>query len=238
GDLLVLLVEQRLLDDLQAPVLLGRLDHVPRVDLVGRDGDLLAVHADVAVQDELARLRARRSHAKAVDHVVQPALQDLHQVLARVARLGDGFVVIAAELALHHAVHLLGALHLAQVDAELGQTHALGAVHSGRLVFLLDGALRSVAAGALEKQLGSQAPADAALRPGNARHTLDSPLLPGPAAVVRQRRHVFDHAHVEARRLQRPDRALPARAGTLDLHLDLADPELLGLLGRALGRLL
>src|SRR6185503_1348499 len=180
----------------------------------------------------------RGAHPQPVDDVVEAALEDLHQILARVAGLRDRLVIVAAELALHHAVHLLGALHFAQVDAELGEPDALGAVDTGRLVLLLDGALRSIATGALEEQLGSQAPADAALRPDDARHTLDSPLLPGPAAVVRQRRHVLDHAHVQARRLQRPDRAFPARAGALDLHLDLAHAELLGLLRRAFGRLL
>src|SRR5688572_26379967 len=68
--------------------------------------------------------------------------------------------------------------------------------------------------------------------------TLDSPLLPRPASVVRQRGHVFDGAHVEARRLQRADGALAARAGALDFHLELAHAELRGLLGARLGGLL
>src|SRR5206468_12478236 len=59
-------------------------------------------------------------------------LQDLEEVVPRVARLRDRLVVIAAELALHDAVHLLGALHFAQVDAELGETDALRAVHADR----------------------------------------------------------------------------------------------------------
>src|SRR5687767_15158749 len=68
--------------------------------------------------------------------------------------------------------------------------------------------------------------------------TLDSPLFPRPASVVRQRGHVFDGAHVEARRLERADGAFTARAGALDLHLELADAELGGLLGARLGGLL
>src|SRR6185295_6656419 len=182
-NLLVLLVEERFLDDLAALVLLRGLDDVARVDLVGRNADLLPVHADVPVQDHLPRLGPRGAHAQAVDDVVEPALEDLHEVLARVAGLGDRLVVVAPELALHDAVHLLGALHFAEVDAELRQADALRAVHAGRLVFLLNGALRRVAARPLEEQLGPQAAADAALGPDDARHTLDSPLLPGPAAV-------------------------------------------------------
>src|SRR5262245_1199465 len=58
--------------------------------------------------------------------------------------------------------------------------------------------------------------------------TLDSPLLPRPAPVVRQRGDVFDGAHVEAGRLKRADGAFTARAGALDLHLELADAELRG----------
>src|SRR5262245_45652886 len=61
--------------------------------------------------------------------------------------------------------------------------------------------------------------------------TLDSPLLPRPAPVVRQRGDVLDGAHVQARSLQRADGALAARARALDLHLELAHAELRGLLG-------
>src|ERR1041384_935195 len=67
---------------------------------------------------------------------------------------------------------------------------------------------------------------------------LDSPLLPGTAAVVRERSHVFNDADVEPRGLERADRAFPPRAGSLDLHFHFANAELLRLLGHALGRLL
>src|SRR5262245_46082271 len=68
--------------------------------------------------------------------------------------------------------------------------------------------------------------------------TLDSPLLPRTAPVVRQRGHVLDGAHVEARGLERADGAFAARAGALDLHLELAHAELGGLLRARLGGLL
>ena len=67
------------------------------------------------------RAWAREAPNQPVDDVVEAALEDLHQVLARVAGLRDRLVEVAAELALHHAVHLLGALHFAQADAELAQ---------------------------------------------------------------------------------------------------------------------
>src|SRR3990167_5232263 len=63
---------------------------------------------------------------------------------------------------------------------------------------------------------------------------LDPALLLGAAAVVRQRRHVLDRADVETRRLQGTDRALTARTGTLDAHVDLAHAELARLGGALL----
>src|SRR5205085_5404423 len=51
-------------------------------------------------------------------------------------------------------------------------------------------------------------------------------------AVVRDRRHVADRGDLEADRLQRPKRALAARAGALDLDLERADAMFGGLLAR------
>src|SRR4051812_22686638 len=66
-------------------------------------------------------------------------------------------------------------------------------------------------------------------RPFNLRETAgsDAAALGRTAAVVRARRHVLDRADLEAGGLQGPDRRLPAGAGTLHEHVDLAHPVLL-----------
>ena len=61
--------------------LLADLDDVALADLVGGDVDLLAVHLDVAVADELAGLGAGGGEAEGVDHVVEPELELAEQVL-------------------------------------------------------------------------------------------------------------------------------------------------------------
>jgi len=56
------------------------LDDVADLDLVARDVDALAVHLDVAVVDELARGEHGRHELGAIDHGVEPALEQADQV--------------------------------------------------------------------------------------------------------------------------------------------------------------
>jgi len=56
------------------------------------------------VADQLTRHPTGAGQACAVDHVVQPGLEDAQQVLARLAGDAVGLFVVAAELLLHHAV--------------------------------------------------------------------------------------------------------------------------------------
>ncbi len=72
----------------------------PTLHQVGRDVDLLALDADVAVQNELARLRARTGETRALDHVVQTALEHDDQVLAGRALGALGLLEVVAELPL------------------------------------------------------------------------------------------------------------------------------------------
>src|SRR5579875_3228264 len=55
---------------------------------------------------------------------------------------------------------------------------------------------------------------------------LHTAFLGWPAAVVRQRRDIFDGLDVQAGRLQGRDRRLAARSRTLDAHFDLFESEL------------
>src|SRR5919202_6180172 len=89
--------------------LLGRAagrhrDDVVRLDLVARDVDPAAVDVEVAVADELPRLRPRRGEAESVDDVVEPRLEHPQQVLARDARPARGLRVVRPELLLEQPV--------------------------------------------------------------------------------------------------------------------------------------
>ncbi len=123
-----------------------------------------AVDRPVAVADQLARLPARGREAEAYQHVVQAALEQREQVLARDAGLARGLLVVAVELALEHAVVAAGLLLLAQLDAVLALFHAATAVLAGRIRAALDPALVRQAALALQEQLLALTPALLALR--------------------------------------------------------------------------
>src|ERR1041384_1537259 len=67
------------------------------------------------------------------------------------------------------------------------------------------------------------------------RYPSDPAPLGRAAAIVRNRGDILDRADLEAGRLQRPDRGLPARARALDEHLDLLEAVLLRLARGVLG---
>src|SRR5687767_4311137 len=116
GKVHLLRKRQRFLDAELLARALGDRDLVARLDLVGRQIDLLAVDHDRLVRDELARLRARHREAHAVDDVVEALLEDAQQVLAGVALLARRLRVDVAELALEQAVDALDLLLLAELD--------------------------------------------------------------------------------------------------------------------------
>src|SRR5688572_19125439 len=142
---------------------LAHADDLADAHRVRRHVDLLAVHEEVAVAHELARLRSRRREPEPVDDVVEPALEQLQQRLAGDAALTFGRLEVAAELILEHTVDALHLLLFAQLDAV---AHELGLsrlpVLSGWEVALLDRALLRVAALSLEEELHSLSPAEPA----------------------------------------------------------------------------
>ncbi len=85
-------------------------------DLIGRDVDLLAVDPEMAVVDELTGLGAGCGETGAPHDVVETLLQHPQEVLAGDAGATGGFLVIAAELLLEHAVHGAELLLLAKLD--------------------------------------------------------------------------------------------------------------------------
>src|SRR2546427_5080324 len=125
------------------------------------------------------------------------------QVDAGDARLALGQLEVVPELLLEQSVGPARLLLGAELQAVV-RCLALARlpVHAGREGAALDGALRRVAALALEIELGALAAAEAADRAAVVRHRLDASPLGWTAAVVRDRRHVCDRADLETRRLQ------------------------------------
>src|ERR671930_135427 len=91
-------------------------DDVVRLDLVARDVDPPAVDVEMAVADELARLRPGSCKAEPIYHVVEPRLEDPQQLLARDAGALCRLRVVGAELLLEQAVVAARLLLLAQLQ--------------------------------------------------------------------------------------------------------------------------
>src|SRR2546421_274514 len=83
---------ERALDAQLGARLLAHRDGVGGAHEVRRDVHGLAVHLDRLVRHELARFRASRCEAHAINDVVQAAFEQLQQHLARGATLGDRLV--------------------------------------------------------------------------------------------------------------------------------------------------
>ena len=81
---------------------------------------------------------ARTGEPGAVDDVVQPALQDLQQVLAGLTREAVGLLVVATELLLHDAVGEASLLLLLQLLAEFAFLDPSTAMLAGRVRTLLE----------------------------------------------------------------------------------------------------
>src|SRR3954447_25159047 len=129
----------------------AHLDDVVLADEERRDVDLLAVDQEVAVLHELAGHVTAVREAGAVDHVVEPTLEQLQQVLTGLAGTPVGLLVIAAELLLEHAVDARALLLLALLQQVLAVLGATAAVLTRRVRTDLDRALRGLALAALEE---------------------------------------------------------------------------------------
>src|SRR3954466_188817 len=160
-------------DDLVGP-LAARLDgdHVVVAHLVARDVHAAAVDGPVAVADHLPRLAPRGGEAEADEDVVEAALEDAQEVLARDAGLARSLRVVGAELRLEHAVVAAGLLLLAELHPVLRLLLAPAAVLAGRVGAALDAALVGQAALALEEELLALAAALLALGGGIACHVV------------------------------------------------------------------
>ena len=135
---------------------------IPLASLVGRDVDFLAVHLDVAVAHELARLGARRGESEGVDDVIEPQLELAKQIVAGDAGLARGLLEVEAELLLQQAVDALDLLLFAKLDAVAEDLGTAAAMLARRVIAALDRALILETAVPFEKQLHTLSPAEPA----------------------------------------------------------------------------
>src|SRR6478735_6044879 len=113
--------------------LLAHVDHVVLGHLERRDVDLATVDAEVTVRDELAGVAARAGEPGAVDHVVEAALEQLQQVVTRLALPTRGLGVVVVELLLEHAVGETSLLLLAELQEVLALLDPAAAVLARRV---------------------------------------------------------------------------------------------------------
>ena len=195
-------VARRLPRDLERHRVQGLVPHVDDVVLrhpVTGDVDVHAVDREVPVADQLAGHPAGASYPGAVDHVVQPALQDLQQVLTCLARVASGLFVVAAELLFHHAVGEAGLLLLLQLLQIFAFLDPRAAVLAGRVGALLEGLVAT-------DEVGTQPARFASDGSGVTSHglcfLLDPAALGGTAAVVRLGGDIGDRTDLQAGGLQ------------------------------------
>src|SRR4249919_784248 len=225
--------------------LLGQLDRITGLDLVGRQVDGLAVHQHALVRNELTSLRTGDRETHAVDDVVQALLEHLQQRLTGVALATGSLGVIAAELALQQAVDTLDLLLLAQLGGVIGQL-ALAGDRAVLARLLLEFALGiDRARRALEAEVRAFATGEFAGGTGVTCHVsapcpLDATLLRRTASVVRNGRHVDDVHDLVSDGVQRTHRGLSTRTRALDAHFQrlhaVVERSLAGLLGGDLRR--
>ena len=92
--------------------------------------------------NQLARVTAGLAKAKPVDHVVKPALKQLHEVVAGNAAHANSTLIIAAELTLADvAVIATEALLCHQLQAESGRLGAALAMLARAIIALVKRAL-------------------------------------------------------------------------------------------------
>ncbi len=103
--------------------------------------------------NHLAGLGTALAEAKPVDDVVEPAFEQRHERVARVAFSRYGLLKVASELPLEHAVIVLHLLLFAQVLTVVGKLDAALLVHAWRMLATLDRALGRIAARSFEEEL-------------------------------------------------------------------------------------
>ena len=117
------------------------------------------------MHDALTGLRTGRGDSRAANHVVEPALTENEQLLARVANGARGFVEQAAQLSLAQSVEVFDLLLFGHGEAVV-RLLLTAHMHTGRRVAAFQ---RAASAAVLEDQQ-TQATIDSALGPNVVRH--------------------------------------------------------------------
>src|SRR4051812_13979083 len=120
--------------------------------------------------NDLASLGPAGGEAQPGDNVIEPALQERHQGVARVAGTTVGFRVVLAELPLEDAVIAFNLLLLAEPDGILAGLAPTVLMHARHPFAAIDGALRSVAPRSFQEQFGAFAATEPANRSNMASH--------------------------------------------------------------------
>src|SRR5215471_4090737 len=172
----------------QLPGLGDDLDDVVLADPVGRDVHLRPVHREVPVPHQLAGHVAALGEAGAEHDVVQPPLEQLEHGLAGPAVLAGRLFVVPMELALEDAVDAAGLLLLPDLLEVVAFLRPVPAVLTRRVGPDLDRALRRVAPGALQEELGLLPAAELAVRACVSSHLcrclLSGTVRPGAASAA------------------------------------------------------
>src|SRR5205823_14855165 len=159
------------LDGQQLAAALPHVHTIAGAQLRRRDVERPAVHLEMAMADQLARLAPRRGKAEPVHDVVEPALELLQQHGAGDPLAALRALEVVAELRLEHAVQPARPLLGTQLDAVVARLAAAGqpVLPGEDPAALVEGAVGD-ALRALEKELHALAPAQAAHRPALVGH--------------------------------------------------------------------
>src|SRR5271163_758383 len=133
---------------------LANLNFFAYRDFVGRNVDLLAIHLDVSVTHQLARLAAGNTEAEAKDNVVETAFERFEQLCTGDTLEAYSLLEVIPELAFLGEIDTLGFLFFAQLQTvayDLGLL--VFPVLSGSEVALLDWAFVAEALRAFEEEL-------------------------------------------------------------------------------------
>src|SRR4051812_19714334 len=120
--------------------------------------------------NDLASLGPAGGEAQPGDNVIEPALQERHQGVARVAGAAVGLRVVLAELPLEDAVIALDLLLLAEPDGVLAGLAPAKLMHARHALATIDGAFRRIAPRPFQEQFRPFAAAEPANRSSMASH--------------------------------------------------------------------
>src|SRR5665213_2526275 len=92
------------------------LNRIARRNQIRRNVYDLAIHRDVTVHNKLPCRFARWREVQAIDNIIQPALEELHQIFARNAAKFRGLLEGIAKLRFEHSIQAADLLLLPKLN--------------------------------------------------------------------------------------------------------------------------